>query len=211
MELKSGEGTVVVADRDRCCNDGCNRNSGWGSGWGAVGGALVGGGFGAAAVSVWDKINDTKADIQKVESTVQEAKAGIYKDIFDAARGVTQEVNGVAKDVAGVGREILNNRFITERGLCDLGYKTNSDIRDSRDQMGAGFNRVMDRLCHMEHEQQQCCCDIKNGQQEIKCLIENTAKDQEIARLNRVVDAQRDQNIIQSVVAALKTTIAPAS
>lgn len=39
----------------------------------------------------------------------------------------------------------------------------------------------------------------------IKCLIENTAKDQEIARLNRVVDAQRDQNIIQSVVAALKT------
>lgn len=87
-------------------------------GWGAVGGALVGGGFGAAAVSVWDKINDTKADIQKVESTVQEAKAGIYKDISDAARGVTQE----------------------------------------------------------------------------------------IARLNRVVDAQRDQNIIQSVVAALKTT-----
>lgn len=129
-------------------------------GWGAVGGALVGGGFGAAAVSVWDK--------------------------------------------------------------------TNSDIRDSRDQMGAGFNRVMDRLCQMEHEQQncccetkglikevkselalqleRCCCDLKNGQQEIKCFIENTAKDQEIARLNRVVDAQRDQNIIQSVVAALKTT-----
>jgi hypothetical protein len=127
----------------------------------------------------------------------------------------------------GVGREILNNRFTTERGLCDLGYKTNSDIRDSRDQMGAGFNRVMDRLCQMEHEQQncccetkglikevkselalqleRCCCDLKNGQQEIKCLIENTAKDQEIARLNRVVDAQRDQNIIQSVVAALKT------
>lgn len=206
MELKSGEGTVGVADRDRCCNDGCNRNSGWGYCWGAVGGALVGGGFGAAAVSVWDKINDTKADIQKVESTVQEAKAGIYKDISDAARGVTQEVNGVAKYVAGVGREVLNNRFTTERGLCDLGYKTNSDIRDSRDQMGAGFNRVMDRLCNMSFEQQQCCCDIKNGQQEIKCLIENTAKDQEIARLNRVVDAQRDQNIIQSVVAALKTT-----
>lgn len=102
MELKSGEGTVVVADRDRCCNDGCNRNSGWGSGWGAVGEALVGGGSGTAAVSVWDKINDTKADIQKVESTVQEAKAGIYKDISDAARGVTQEVNGVAKDVAAL-------------------------------------------------------------------------------------------------------------
>lgn len=207
VEVKSGGEGVIVADRG--CNDGCccnGRNSGQGSGWGAVGGALVGGGFGAAAVSVWDKINDTKADIQKVESTVQEAKAGIYKDISDAARGVTQEISGVAKDVAGVGREILNNRFTTGRGLCDLGYKTNFDIRDSRDQMGAGFNRVMDRLCQMEHEQQQCCCDIKNGQQEIKCLIENTAKDQEIARLNRVVDAQRDQNIIQSVVAALKTT-----
>lgn len=232
VEVKGAGDGVVIADRG--CND-CNygrNNSGWGSGWGAVGGALVGGGFGAAAVSVWDKINDTKADIQKVESTVQ-AKAGIYKDISDAARGVTQEIGGVAKDVAGVGREILNNRFTTERGLCDLGYKTNSDIRDSRDQMGAGFNRVMDRLCNMEHEQQncccetkglikevksdlalqleRCCCDLKNGQQEIKCLIENTAKDQEIARLNRVVDAQRDQNIISRVVAALKgTTTTPA-
>ena len=195
-------------------------------------GCIGGGGFGAAAVSVWDKINDTKADIQKVESTVQEAKAGIYKDISDAARGVTQEISGVAKDVAGVGREILNNRFTTERGLCDLGYKTNSDIRDSRDQMGAGFNRVMDRLCNMEHQQsdcccetkglikevksdlalqlERCCCDLKKGQQEIKCLIENTAKDQEIARLNRVVDAQRDQNIINQVVAALKGTTTPA-
>lgn len=227
VEVKgAGDGVVIT---DRGCNDCYGRNnSGWGSGWGAVGGALVGGGFGAAAVSVWDKINDTKADIQKVESTVQEAKAGIYKDISDAARGVTQEISGVAKDVAGVGREILNNRFTTERGLCDLGYKTNSDIRDSRDQMGAGFNRVMDRLCQMGFEQQncccetkglikevksdlalqleRCCCDLKNGQQEIKCLIENTAKDQEIARLNRVVDAQRDQNIINQVVAALKTT-----
>lgn len=159
MEVKSGEGTVVVADRNRYSDECCN-NRGWGSGWGAVGGALVGGGFGAAAVSVWDKINDTKAD-----------------------------------------------------------------IRDSRDQMGAGFNRVMDRLCQMEHQQSNCCCEIKSlvresenrlalqvernhcevtkGQQEIKCLIENTAKDQEIARLNRVVDAQRDQNIINSVVQAL--------
>lgn len=159
MEVKSGEGTVVVADRNRYSDECCN-NRGWGSGWGAVGGALVGGGFGAAAVSVWDKINDTKAD-----------------------------------------------------------------IRDSRDQMGVGFNRVMDRLCQMEHQQSNCCCEIKSlvresenrlalqaernhcevmkGQQEIKCLIENTAKDQEIARLNRVVDAQRDQNIINSVVQAL--------
>lgn len=45
---------------------------------------------------------------------------------------------------------------------------------------------VADRGCN-----DGCCCDLKNGQQEIKCLIENTAK---------------DQNIIQSVVAALKTT-----
>lgn len=211
VEVRGAGDGVVIADRG--CNDGCGYrdHSGWGSGWGAVGGALVGGGFGAAAVSVWDKINDTKADIQKVEATVQEAKAGIYKDISDAARGVTQEISGVAKDVAGVGREILNNRFTTERGLCDLGYKTNSDIRDSRDQMGAGFNRVMDRLCHMEHQQSDCCCDLKNGQQEIKCLIENTAKDTEIARLNRVIDAQRDQNIVNQVVAALKTgTTTPA-
>lgn len=128
VEVKSGGQRRLRPHRG--CNDGCCCN-GRNSGWGAVGGALVGGGFGAAAVSVWDKINDTKADIQKVESTVQEAKAGIYKYISDVARGVTQE---------------------------------------------------------------------------IKCLIENIAKDQEIARLNRVVDAQRDQNIIQSVVAALKTT-----
>lgn len=46
-------------------------------------------------------------------------------------------------------------------------------------------------------------CEVMKGQQEIKCLIENTAKDQEIARLNRVVDAQRDQNIINSIVQAL--------
>lgn len=55
MEVKSGEGTVVVADRNRYSDgysDECCNNRGWGSGWGAVGGALVGGGFGAAAVSV---------------------------------------------------------------------------------------------------------------------------------------------------------------
>ena len=127
VEVKGAGDGVVIAERG--CNDGCGcrDHSGWGSGWGAVGGALVGGGFGAAAVSVWDKINDTKADIQKVES--------------------------------------------------DLALQL-----------------------------ERCCCDLKNGQQEIKCLIENTAKDQEIARLNRVVDAQRDQNIINQVVAALKTT-----
>lgn len=165
VEVKSGGQRRLRPHRG--CNDGCRCN-GRNSGWGAVGVVMVGGGFGAAAVSVWDKINDTKADIQKVESTVQEAKAGIYKDISDAARGVTQEISRVAKDVAGVGREILNNRFTTERGLCDLGYKTNSDIRDSRDQMGAGFNRVMDRLCQIEHEQQNCCCETKGLIKEVK-------------------------------------------
>lgn len=225
MELKSGEGTVVVADRDHCCNDRCCNDN---HGWGAVGGALVGGGFGAAAVSVWDKINDTKADIMGVNANVKESQYNLGRDIASASGEVISAVNGVGDKVDGTAREVINNRFITERGLCDLGYKTNSDIRDSRDQMGAGFNRVMDRLCQMSFDNQQCCCetkglikevksdlalqlercccDLKNGQQEIKCLIENTAKDQEIARLNRVVDAQRDQNIIQSVVAALKTT-----
>lgn len=67
VEVKGAGDGVVIADRG--CNDNCC--------------------CGAAAVSVWDKINDTKADIQKVESTVQEAKAGIYKDISDAARGTT--------------------------------------------------------------------------------------------------------------------------
>lgn len=50
VEVKGAGDGVVIADRGR--NDCYNRNSGWGSGWGAVGGALVGGGFGAAAVSV---------------------------------------------------------------------------------------------------------------------------------------------------------------
>lgn len=54
MEVKSGEGTVVVADRNRYSDECCN-NRGWGSGWGAVGGALVGGGFGAAAVAQRDQ------------------------------------------------------------------------------------------------------------------------------------------------------------
>lgn len=122
--------------------------------------------------------------------------------------------------------------IVADRG-CNDGCCCNGRNSGWGSGWGAGFNRVMDRLCQMEHEQQncccetkglikevkselalqleRCCCDLKNGQQEIKCLIENTAKDQEIARLNRVVDAQRDQNIIQSVVAALKTTsITPA-
>lgn len=130
-------------------------------------------------------------------------------------------------EVKGAGDGVV----IADRGCNDCNYGRNNSGWGSG--WGAGFNRVMDRLCNMEHEQQncccetkglikevksdlalqleRCCCDLKNGQQEIKCLIENTAKDQEIARLNRVVDAQRDQNIISQVVAALKgTTTIPA-
>lgn len=33
MEVKSGEGTVVVADHNRYSDECCN-NRGWGSGWG---------------------------------------------------------------------------------------------------------------------------------------------------------------------------------
>jgi hypothetical protein len=54
VEVKGAGDGVVIADRGY--NDCCNRNSGWGSGWGAVG---------AAAVSVWDKINDTKLIFRK--------------------------------------------------------------------------------------------------------------------------------------------------
>lgn len=83
---------------------------------------------------------------------------------------------------------------------------------------GAGFgaaavsvwDKINDTKSDLALQLERCCCDIKKGQQEIKCLIENTAKDQEIARLNRVVDAQRDQNIINQVVAALKGTTTPA-
>lgn len=63
MEVKSGEGTVVVADRNRYSDECCN-NRGWGSGWGAVGGALVGGGFGAAVV-------DAQRDQNIINSVVQ--------------------------------------------------------------------------------------------------------------------------------------------
>lgn len=83
--------------------------------------------------------------------------------------GVTSEVAGVSRQVEGVGKEVLNNRFATERGLCD-------DIRDSRDQMGAGFNRVMDRLCQMEHQQSNCCCEIKSLVRESEKQISSSGR-----------------------------------
>ena len=74
VEVKGAGDGVVIADRgcNDCYNRDCyNRNFGWaldgepsGVHWQVVS-------HGAAAVSVWDKINDTKADIQKVEATAQ--------------------------------------------------------------------------------------------------------------------------------------------
>lgn len=207
---------VIYADRDRCCDD---RNRGYGAGWGAVGGALVGGGFGAAAVSVWDKVNDVKANVEAVKATVQEARAGIYKDISDSNASLSGRIDGN-------GREILNNRFTTERGLCDLGYKVNNDIRDLKDVDVAGNNRIMDRLCQMERSQADCCCEIKGlirdmknelalqaernfcaitkNQEAIMCLIKDQAKDQEIARLTRELKFKDDSLLNFKLDALLK-------
>lgn len=213
---------VIIADRDRCCNYG--RHDGWGSGWGAVGGALVGGGFGAAAVSIWDKVNDTKADIQEVKSTVREAQAGVYKDISDATSRTNDRVDGVA-------REVLNNRFTTERGMCDLGYKINTDIRDAKDSSLAGDRSIMERLCQMERQQADCCCetkgliremkaelslqaernycDLKQGQKDLACLIKDQAKDQEIARLNRDLKAKDEFILNQKIDFLIRREINP--
>lgn len=227
MEVRNNPADeLVISTRDNNCS---NHQ---GTGWGAVGGALIGGGFGAAAVSIWDKINDTRSQIESVKTNVQEAKAGIYKDIQDSANGTNQRVDGVA-------REVLNNRSVTERATCELGHHITDSVRNNQDYISEKIqnlkdietgnrNDIMDRLCNMEHQQDKCCCENKQliaevehrlslqaernhcevmaGQKEIKCLIENTAKDQEIARLNRIVDAQRDQNIINQVVSQLKTT-----
>lgn len=196
---------VIYADRNRGC----------GAGWGAVGGALVGGGFGAAAVSVWDKVNDVKANVEAVKATVQEARAGIYKDISDSNASLAGRVDGN-------GREILNNRSTFERGLCDLGYKVNSDIRDLKDVDVAGNNRIMDRLCQMERNQADCCCETKGlirelalqaernfcaitkNQEAIMCMIKDQAKDQEIARLNREIKVKDDSLLNFKLDAILK-------
>ena len=46
--------------------------------------------------------------------------------------------------------------------------------------------------------------EVKSGEGTVVVVDRNRySEDQEIARLNRVVDAQRDQNIINSVVQAL--------
>lgn len=62
MEVKSGEGTVVVADRNRYSDECCN-NRGWGSGWGAVGGALV--------IARLNRVVDAQRDQNIINSVVQ--------------------------------------------------------------------------------------------------------------------------------------------
>ena len=76
VEVKGAGDGVVIAERG--CNEGCGcrDHSGWGSGWGAVGGALVGGGFGAAAVSVWDKINRV-VDAQRDQNIINQVVAAL--------------------------------------------------------------------------------------------------------------------------------------
>lgn len=206
---------VIYGDRGRGWYDDYPRRGGCNEGgWGAVGGALVGGGFGAAAVSVWDKVNDVKANVESVKAAVRESEAGIYKDMARSAEATNQRVDGTA-------REVLNNRFTTERGLCDLGYKINSDIRDSRDAFNSMGRDIMERLYSMIRDQadcccetknlirevkndlalqmERCCCDLKRGQDNLACLIKDQAKDQEIARLNRELERQSDRELNQKL------------
>lgn len=93
-------------------------------------------------------------------------------------------------EVKGAGDGVV----IADRGCNDCNYGRNNSGWGSGCCETKGLIKEVKSDLALQLE--RCCCDIKNGQQEIKCLIENTAKDQEIARLNRVVDAQRDQNII---------------
>lgn len=206
---------VIYADRNRYdyppyggyYNHGCNNDRGWG----ALGGALVGGGVGAAAVSIWDKVNDVKSNVESVKAAVKESEAGIYKDMARSAEATNARVDGTAK-------EVLTNRFTTERGLCDLGYKVNSDIRDSRDAAAAGDQRILDRLCAMERAQADCCCEtkslikdvkyelalqaernfceLKRGQENLECLLKDQVKDARIAHLEGIVEKQRDDKLL---------------
>ena len=209
------ETEVIWGDRYRgYCDDHCRRG-GWNEGgWGAAGGALVGGGFGAAAVSIWDKVNDVKANVESVKAAVKESEAGIYKDMARSSEATNQRVDGTA-------REVINNRFTTERGLCDLGYKINSDIRDSRDAFNSMGRDIMERLYSMSRDQadcccetknlirevkndlalqlERCCCDLKRGQDNLACLIKDQAKDQEIARLNRELERNSDRELNQKL------------
>ena len=206
------ETEVIWGDRYR--GGYCDDNRRCGNGWGATGGALVGGGVGAAAVSIWDKITDVKSNVEGVKATIKESEAGIYKDMARTAEATNLRVDGTAK-------EVLNNRFTTERGLCDLGYKINSDIRDSRDAFNSMGRDIMERLYSMSRDQSDCCCETKNlireikselalqlercccelgrGQDNLACLIKDQAKDQEIARLNREIERNSDRELNQKL------------
>lgn len=175
----------IYADRDRCCDD---RNRGYGAGWGAVGGALVGGGFGAAAVSVWDKVNDVKANVEAVKATVQEARAGIYKDISDSNASLSGRIDGN-------GREILNNRIMDrlcqmERSQADCCCETKGLIRDMKNELALQAERNF--------------CAITKNQEAIMCLIKDQAKDQEIARLTRELKFKDDSLLNFKLDAILK-------
>lgn len=65
MEVKSGEGTVVVADRNRYSDECCN-NRGWGSGWGAVGGAAK-----DQEIARLNRVVDAQRDQNIINSVVQ--------------------------------------------------------------------------------------------------------------------------------------------
>lgn len=84
----------------------------------------------------------------------------------------------------------------------------------------------MDRLCQMERNQADCCCetkglirDMKNelalqaernfcaitkNQEAIMCMIKDQAKDQEIARLNREIKVKDDSLLNFKLDAILK-------
>ena len=96
---------------------------------------------------------------------------------------------------------------------------------DCGDEMGGGLNGVMDGVWEMEDEEWNWWCEIKRlvrewekrlgvegegndwevmkGEEEIKCVIEKSGKEEEIGRVNGVVDGERDEKIIKWVVEGL--------
>lgn len=214
---------VIYGDRDGGYDYGYG-NNGWNGIGGGIIGGLVGGGLGAAFVSVWDKMGDTRAAVESVKADVREAQAGVYRDIAAATEATNARVDGTS-------REVLNNRFTTERGLCDLGYRINNDIRDAKDASLAADQNIMDRLCTMASNAQACCCEtnlniertknqlsleIERGFcatnsriDQIACLIKDQAKDNEIAALRGKIDDIRQGQLLSAIYT--RTTPATAS
>lgn len=52
-----------------------------------------------------------------------------------------------------------------ERGLCDLGYTTNTNMMQGfhgvDNALCAGFNSVNQNISNLSNQMQQCCCDLK--------------------------------------------------